>query len=388
MTLIDILLPSDQSEGTESVIAAWFKAEGDAVAENEPLLEISTDKVTVEIAAPASGVLREILKREGDEVDPGDVVGRIAPGVAASGGADRPLASSPPRPSSSAAAATTAELSPAVRRLLQQHGLDPASIAGTGKGGRITAQDVESHLAPAPAAPAGGAIPGRRVPHSPMRRSVAEHMARSMQTAPHVTSLFEADLSAVAAHRNEHQAAMRERGVRLTYTAYFVRAATKAIAAVPQANARWHADALEIWEDVNLGVATALEQGGLIVPVVRKAQALDLEQTAAAIEDLVTRARNGALTPKDVQQGTFTLSNHGVSGSLLAAPIVINQPQSAILGIGKLQKRAVVVESGGREEVAVRPMVYVTLTIDHRVLDGYDANRFLSRFVEVLEGWG
>lgn len=356
--MTDILLPTGQSEGSTHEVGQWLRRVGDPVRKDEPLLEVITDKVTVEIAAPADGVLAEILKQPGEPVLPGEVLGRI-------GEAARP--SGPPT-------GAAPDLSPAVRRLLQQHGLDPAAIRGTGSGGRITAADVEAHLASRPSAGAGS----RRVPHSAMRRSVAEHMARSVQTAPHVTAVFEADLGRVMAHRS------RLGNAKPTYTAYFVRAAVAALRAVPEANSRWHPDALELFEDCNIGIAVALPGGGLIVPVLHQAQDLSLEETAQRLDDLTARARAGKLEPREVQGGTFSISNHGVSGSLLAAPIVIVQPQAAILGIGKLEPRARVNAAG---VVEARPMLYVTLTIDHRVLDGFQANAFLSKWVEAIEGW-
>ena len=222
------------------------------------------------------------------------------------------------------------------------------------------------------------------MPDTRMRKSIAHHMAQSMATAPHVTSVFEVDLSAVIAHRNAHKADFESRGTKLTFTAYFVRATVAALEAVPEVNSRWHDDALELFDDCNVGVGTALETGGLIVPVILQAQTLDLEGTAARLQDLTSRARAGTLTPKDVQGGTFTISNHGVSGSLVATPIVINQPQSAILGIGKLENRVVADPNG---VPVVRPRMYVTLTIDHRVLDGFQANAFLTRWVETIESW-
>ncbi|HLE57353.1 MAG TPA: 2-oxo acid dehydrogenase subunit E2, partial [Rhodothermia bacterium] len=175
------------------------------------------------------------------------------------------------------------------------------------------------------------------------------------------------------------------RGAKLTYTAYFVAAAVEALKTVPEANSRWYDDRLEIFEDINIGIATALPNGGLIVPVIRKAQDLDLFAIAERLGDLTERARGGSLDPKDVQNGTFTISNHGVSGSLVATPIVINQPQVAILGVGKMERRVVTTEVNDKEEIVVRPMCYVTLTIDHRVLDGFQANQFLTKFVESLE---
>lgn len=210
-----------------------------------------------------------------------------------------------------------------------------------------------------------------------MRRSIADHMVKSVATAPHVTAVFEADLSAVIRHREAHQKAF-------TFTAYFVRASVAALQAVPEVNSRWRDQGLELYDDCNIGIGTALPGGGLIVPVLRQAQDLDLAETARRLEDLTTRARAGTLEPRDVQGGTFTISNHGVSGSLLAAPIVINQPQSAILGIGKLEQRVRVAAGGSFE---ARPMLYVTLTIDHRALDGFQANAFLARWVEVVEQW-
>jgi 2-oxoglutarate dehydrogenase E2 component (dihydrolipoamide succinyltransferase) len=394
--MIDITLPADQSEGTTNVVGKWFKAVQDRVAANDPLLEITTDKVTVEIAAPADGVLVEILKQEGEEIEMGEVLGRMETGGRADGqtGGDRVMASgaaakqSPVRPGEVASGPAAprndggGELSPAVRRLLKEHGLDPAAISGTGSGGRITVEDVERHVASLSASPPLRPS-ARRAPHSPMRRAIADHMVRSMATAPHVTSVFEADLGAVMAHREAHRAAFEARGVKLTYTSYFLRATAEAIKAVPEANSRWHDDGLEIFDEVHLGIATALGSGGLIVPVLRNAQTLDLEATARGVQDLAERARAGTLSPQDVQGGTFSISNHGVSGSLLATPIIINQPQSAILGVGKLAQRPVV--RGG--QIVARPMLYVTLTIDHRVLDGFSANAFLRRWVETIEGW-
>ena len=221
-----------------------------------------------------------------------------------------------------------------------------------------------------------------------MRRRIAEHMAHSVAAAPHVTAVFEADLTAILAHRAQHKAAFADRGASLTPTAYFIMASVAAMQAVPVINSRWSDDATEIYDDVNVGIGTSLpESEGLIVPVVHRAQTLSLEGVAARLHDMTARARAGRLAPADVKNGTFTISNHGVSGSLLASPIIINQPQAAILGIGKLQKRVVVREVAGSDAIVIRPMAYVTLTIDHRVVDGAQTNAWLTRFVEVLEGW-
>jgi 2-oxoglutarate dehydrogenase E2 component (dihydrolipoamide succinyltransferase) len=398
--LFEVRAPSEESEGTRSQVLRWLKALGEHVATNEPLVELETDKVTVEIPAPASGVLRQIFKDEGAEVAAGDLLGQIELDEAS---AASPSAQVPPR----APAATTArvpdtpqpgargQLSPAVRRLMSEHGLERDEVEGSGQAGRITADDVlkaaqarqgKSGAPGAGAAP--DAPPSRRVPHSPMRKRIAEHMVRSLlHTAPHVTSVFEADMSAVNAHRRKNQADFKERGAALTLSGYFVAAAADGVRAVPEVNSRWHDDALEIYDTLNIGVAAAIEGGGLIVPVLRGVESRDLFEIARGLNDLVTRARAHTLTPADLRGGTFTISNHGTSGSLLAAPIVINQPQSAILGIGKLEKRACVIEEAGGERIVARSKCYVTLTIDHRVIDGGDANRFLQAFVARLESW-
>ena len=394
-TLVDVTVPVGQAEGTESVVSTWFKAIGDSVAENEPLLEISTDKVNMEVASPGSGRLVEIVKNDGEQVEPGEVLGRID--TSASSEARTP-AEAPPAAVAQAdgvdkPAAAATELSPAVRKLLKEHQLEAADITGTGKGGRITADDVlravsgeAQEAAPRREAETQRKIAGRMVKHSQMRRSIAQHMVQSVAAAPHVTSVFDADLSAIFAHREANKAEFDKRGAKLTYTAYFVKASVDALKAVPEVNSRWHDDALEIFDDINIGVATALGSGGLIVPVIEKAQELDLFGIAERLQDLTDRARNEKLDPRDVQNGTFTISNHGVSGSLIASPIIINQPQSAILGVGKAERRVVPVGESG-SEVDVKPMCYVTLTIDHRVLDGFQANQFLTSWVSAVRAF-
>ena len=387
--LIDLIAPLEQ-EGAKAVVRAWFKAVGEAVAENEPLLELETDKVAVEIAAPASGVLVEQLLLADAEATPGAVLGRLR----LDQGAPTLLAPSPGQPAAIPAIThgREARLSPSVRRLISESGLDPGSLAGTGRGGRLTRADVASQMArgerpTAPAREASAAGETLRIPHDRMRRQIAEHMTRSLAVAPHVTAVFEADFSAVAAHRARHKGAFTEAGAPLTYTAYLVRAAALAMAAAPTVNSRWREDELEVSGDINIGVGTALGEKGLIVPVIHRAQALSLLEVAQRLADLTARARAGKLAPADVQGGTFSISNHGVSGSLLAAPIIINQPQSAILGVGKLEKRVVAREVGGVDTIQIRPMAFVSLTIDHRVLDGVQTNAWLTRFVDVLETW-
>ena len=421
-TSIEVRSPGEQSEGTRSQILRWLKAAGDPVAENEPLVELETDKVTVEIPAPATGVLRGILKQERDEIEPGELLAHIetsalnAPGQAPSAAGESALAGSGPTPppgksrskileaSETRAEATvrtgdSARPSPAVTRLLARYGLTAEQVSGTGDGGRVTVDDVLRQVADgkdasyAATKPTGTAKKvagsgGRLVPHTAIRRRIAEHMVQSLlQTAPHVTTVFEADFSAVLAHRARHRGEFERRGTPLTLTAYLLAACVDAIRAVPEANARWHADSLELFDSIDIGLGTAVEGKGLVVPVVRSVQLLDLFQIAQDVGRLVASAREGRLTPDDVRGGTFTISNHGVSGSLLATPIVINQPQVAILGVGKLQKRPVVVDRAGRDEIVVQPRCYVTLTIDHRAMDGDRANKFLDVLVRRLENW-
>jgi len=397
---LEVRAPDEQSEGTRSQLLRWLKQVGDAVTEHEPLIEIETDKVTVEVAAPGSGVLTEILKQEQEEITPGELLGRIAAGSDPASHAPQDSATVAARAPAPAAAAVRApaggQLSPAVRRLLAEHGLEAAQVSGSGPAGRIMVEDVlraapgaaSVAAAPTPAVAAEAAGGVRRVPHTAVRRRIAEHMVQSLlHTAPHVTTVFEADMSAVLADRAQRREAFAREGVPLTLTAYFVRAAVAAIRAVPEANSRWTDSALELYEQVHVGIATAVEGTGLVVPVLRDAGARDLLETARGLEELVRRAREGHLRPADVRGGTFTLSNHGVSGSLFAAPIIINQPQAAILGVGKLERRAVVVSQGGAEAIVVQPRCYVSLTLDHRVMDGHQANRFMQCFVDTLTAW-
>jgi 2-oxoglutarate dehydrogenase E2 component (dihydrolipoamide succinyltransferase) len=350
--------------------------------------------VSVEISAPVSGILKEILKDPNEPIVPGDVLGRIEAAAKDAAKTEAETAAAedalPGRRERSAARSeeNLPGLSPAVRRLLEKSNIDPAEINGSGRGGRITAEDVENYLkrrvTETPAAV--GVIPGRKVPHNALRRSTARHMVESMlKIAPHVTAVFDADMSSVINHRNKHKAEFQDKGGNLTYTAYFVKAAVQALQAVPEINSRWHDDALEIFEEYNIGIAAATDSG-LIVPVIAHAQNLDLSGIAERLQDLTARARDGKLSQKEVQNGTFTITNHGMTGSLIATP-VIHQPQSAILGIGKLEKRVVVVEKEGKDTTGIKPMIYVTLTVDHRALDGFQANRFLTKFVEVLENW-
>ena len=391
--MIEVRVP-DEQEGTKAVVRAWLKKVGETVSVNDPLVELETDKVTQEVPSPAAGVLSEILLDADDTAEPGALLARIAPGEAASESApvSQPEAapSSPKVRQDVSGGELESRLSPSVKRALLQHNIDPARISGTGRGGRITRDDVDRAVADATTVSVGEVstaqprhFAGGDIPHDRMRLKIAENMVRAVADAPHVTALFEADFSAIAAHKK----AMSAKGVKLSYTAYIVKAAAEAMAAAPAINGRWEDDRIAVSPTINIGVGTALGEKGLVVPVVKDAGSLSLEEIGRKLDDLTARARNGQLTAADVSGGSFTISNHGVSGSLLAAPIILHAGQAAILGIGKLEKRVVVREIDGQDAILIRPMAYVTLTIDHRVVDGHQTNGWLTRFVEILEGW-
>jgi len=398
--MIEVRVP-DEQEGTKAVVRAWLRQVGDAVAENDPLVELETDKVTQEVPAPAAGVLAEIVLDTDAEAVPGALLARISTdGAQTATVRPEPVEglSFPTSPQEqgqgfdklSPNGNVETRLSPSVRRACLQNGIDPSRLQGTGRNGRVTREDVDRAIAAAtvvsvgePATAQPRQFNPQDIPHDRMRITIAENMARAVAEQPHVTAVFEADFSAVAAHK----AAMAAKGVKLSYTAYIVKAAAEAMAAAPAINGRWEKDRIAISPTIDVGVGTALGEKGLVVPVIKDAGSLSLEQIGARVDELTRRARDGKLERSDVSGGSFTISNHGVSGSLLAAPIILHQGQAAILGVGKLQKRVVVREIGGADAILVRPMAYVTLTIDHRVVDGHQTNAWLSRFVEIIEGW-
>ena len=396
--MIEVRVP-DEQEGTKAVVRAWLKQIGDAVAENDPLVELETDKVTQEVPAPAAGVLAEIVLDTDAEAVPGALLARIetegaTPKTDRAEPVDAPSFSSAkegqPFDKLRANGELESRLSPSVRRACLQHGIDPARIAGTGRKGRVTREDVDRAVASATVVSVGEPSTAQPrqfarqdIPHDRMRLAIAENMARAVAEQPHVTAVFEADFTAVAAHK----AAMAAKGVKLSYTAYIVKAAAEAMAVAPAINGRWEKDRIAVSPTIDIGVGTALGEKGLVVPVVKDAGSLSVEQIGARLDDLTRRARDGKLERSDVSGGSFTISNHGVSGSLLAAPIILHQGQAAILGVGKLEKRVVVRTVHGRDAMLIHPMAYVTLTIDHRVVDGHQTNAWLTRFVEILESW-
>ncbi len=396
--MIEIRFPEDQQEGTEATVTRWLVAEGDSVGAHDPVVEIETDKVVVEVAAPEAGRIAEIRIRQDEAANPGDVLCLLDTGSGKESETARETATETTK-DPSAEHTGRARLSPAVRQRAAELQLDLNRVTGTGRDGRITLQDVESlHTgkqtkadepgSPVNKAPSLAGEGSDIVPHDRMRKRIADNMVASlMHTAPHVTAVFEADLSAVLRHRAANREAFASAGSPLTLTVYFIAAAIAAIQKVPQVNSRWFDEHLEVFHHINIGIGTALGDQGLIVPVLKQVQSMDLRSIASGLADLTGRARDNKLKPEDVRDGTFTISNHGVSGSLIATPIIINQPQSAILGVGKIEKRIKIMEIEGEDVITIRPMCYVSLTIDHRVLDGYQTNAFLTELVSTLEHW-
>ena len=417
--LLDVTMPKLGESVVEGMVGKWLRQPGDLVAEFEPLLEVLTDKVDTEIPAPANGTVFELLVAEGTTVKVGTVIARLRLAGEGSATADQllpdraPVADDPPV----ASADRRHVISPVAARLAREHQLDLSALAGTGDGGRVTKKDIERYIAaprasapeppaiqppppaedqrraivePQPDAPLTRPKPAETAsdlpqltPISGLRRAIAEHMVQSKRTSPHVTTVMEADLARVLQHRAAHQAAFAQQGARLTLTAYFVAAAVHALRAVPQVNASYTDAGIAQHRGVHVGLAAAVPDG-LVVPVIRDADEKSLIGLARAVNDLAERARAKQLRPGETQGGTFTITNHGVSGSLFATPI-INQPQAAILGVGAVQKRVVVVSEGGFDSIAIRPMCYLSLTFDHRLLDGAVADAFLSALVRFLE---
>jgi 2-oxoglutarate dehydrogenase E2 component (dihydrolipoamide succinyltransferase) len=444
--IADITLPAGQLEGTSATLAKWLVNLGDHVIEGTPIIELETDKVSMEICAPITGTLTKIVAIEDEVIVVDSVLGQVSSGkvittitapqcndvdLAKIGRAETGDSESINKETTFATNSAHHLIGPAVRRLLKEHNLNIALICGTGRRGRVTRNDILAYLANAAVAPitkestasvsnastnstvnntlvdntatpaVSASMPysmnqpvsrplqGTMVPHTNMRKAIANHMVSSLlETSPHVTSIFEMDMSNIIEHRKWHKKEFAQQGAKLTFTAYFLAAIVQSAQAVPQVNARFHQDALELFSDINIGVGTALGDAGLVVPVVQQVQAMSLFDIAHALTAQTEKARTGKLTPADMKYGTFTISNHGVSGSLIATPIIINQPQVAILGVGKLEKRVVVEEVAGVDTMVIRPKCYVSLSIDHRALDAHQTNLFLAKFVEVIEAWG
>lgn len=439
-----VIMPQLGESVVEGKVSRWLKQIGDPVKLYEPILEVETDKVTTEVTAAGEGTLLKLYANEGDVVKAGTLIAFIGNAGEANLNTNPHLGPPPPGRRETVAPrgnGSSARISPVVARIASEHHVDLALVPGTGEGGRVTKKDILAYLekteqsglprpqvgdigaatvevpleaweqpglgelfrpteevfgnaapalaspiAPAVAAFAPAAMSGEVLPLNSMRRAIAEHMVMSKRTSPHVTTVFEVDLSKVVAHRSKNKAAFERDGAKLTFTPYFALATIAALKKYPLVNSSWSESGIVLHRTVNLGIAVSLGEDGLIVPVIKNADSLNLLGLARTINDLADRARRKQLKPDEVQGGTFTITNHGTSGSLFATP-VINQPQCGILGIGLIQKRVVVVTQNDVDAIAIRPMVYLGLTFDHRILDGNSADNFVSAIKEMLEAW-
>jgi pyruvate dehydrogenase E2 component (dihydrolipoamide acetyltransferase) len=416
-----VVMPQMGESIAEGTIVRWIKHVGDTVERDEPMFEISTDKVDAEIPAPTAGVITEIKVKEGETVPVNSVVAMIGQAGEAAPSAPKPeraggSPAAPPEPAKRAQPAQPPQpaapsqkekpategqhqrSSPLVRRIASEHNVDLAGLSGTGIGGRVTKQDILAHLGLSdigePAKPSGAAAtpapaapkfkPGESVeivPMSVMRRKIAEHMIASRRTSAHVHSVFEVNFSRIAQLREAKKREYEREGVKLTYLSFIARAAVEGLRAVPIVNASVDGDNIVYKRDINLGIAVALDWG-LIVPVIHGAHEKNLLGLSKSIADLASRARAKRLSPEEVQGGTFTITNPGVFGALFGMPI-INQPQLAILGVGAVEKRPVVIG----DAIGIRHMAYLTLGYDHRIIDGAVADQFMSKLKSILENF-
>ena len=419
----EIRVPTLGESVTEATIAQWYKKPGDAVAMDEPLCELETDKVTIEVPAQSAGVLAEVVVNEGETVEVGALLGSIGEGAgtaapaaseAAAAPAETPQAETaseaekPQEPTPSPAAPTqmaapvalsgtsvdTSALSPAARRVVEEHGLDPAQITGTGKDGRLTKEDAlkaasGAQAAPASPAPSAAAAPiaaaqqgarEERVKMTRLRKTIAARLKESQNTAAQLTTFNEVDMGALMDVRREYKDLFEQKyNARLGFMGFFARACVTALSEIPAINAEVTEDEIIYKNYVNMGIAVGTEKG-LVVPVIRDVQNMGLADIELAVAEMGRKARDGKLAIDDLQGGTFTMSNGGVYGSLMSTPI-LNMPQSGILGMHKIQERPVVIDG----QVVVRPMMYLALSYDHRIVDGKEAVTFLVRVKESLE---
>ena len=423
MAVSQIKMPQLGESVTEGTVDKWLKHEGDFVKRDEPLVEVVTDKVNAEIPSPFEGKLVKIAVSEGETVRVGAVIAQIETGAAAAGAATQPKpkeagvaqTEAPPEPAGGNAPAPAAapppevadggdrqRLSPAVRKLAAEHGIDPTSLRGSGMAGRVTRDDVLAAVggqqaaatAQAPSAPAHPAAPAATAPAradgareelvklSVMRKSIAEHMVRSLATSPHAWTLQEIDMTSLVRYRETEKDHFKARhGVALTYLPFVAQILCEALKQFSWLNSTWTDEGVILKRYVNLGIAVSIPDG-LIVPVVKDADKLGFTDLVRVINDLVERARNKQLKPEDVQGGTFTLNNTGATGSIASQPI-INQPQAAILTTESIVKRAVVID----EAIAMRHMMNMCLSFDHRIIDGMTAGQFLAVMKKRLEEW-
>lgn len=437
----EVLMPEIGETVVTGTIVVWLKQVGDEVVADEPLVEVATDKANVEIPSPVSGVLQKIVAEEGDEVDVGGLMAIIAapgeepaeappkkpekakdeappaeakapapaeeeekPAVEPREPAPAPAPVKPSPETESVAERRRTKSSPLVRRMAREHGVSLDDIEGSGADGRVTKDDLLDYIATqeggkkaaASAAPRKAARPGKpaaaktverpleeleeAIPLEGMRKAIAEHMVRSKRTSPHVTTVAEADMSAVVALRDKNKEAFKQKhGISLTYLPFFISATIRALGEYPYLNSSLEGDRIILKRYYNIGISVQTERG-LMTPVIQNADRLDVEELAKAVDSIARRAREGRLGLKEIQGGTFSITSPGTFGAILSTPI-INQPQAAILGVERIQKRAVVID----DAIAIRPMIYLCLSYDHRIADGASSIQFLQRVREFLE---
>jgi 2-oxoglutarate dehydrogenase E2 component (dihydrolipoamide succinyltransferase) len=426
--MTDVVMPQMGESIVEGTLTKWLKKQGEHVERDEPLFEISTDKVDTEIPSPAAGTLSEVLVEEGKTVGINTVVARISDGAGNGAGPAKPAEAAAPAKAAEPAKAASVQkagespapppppaskpeepgepagpLSPLVRRIARENNIDLSQVKGTGAGGRITKQDLEAHQAKAPSPPSAPPAPieqpptpttppapvpaqaqgkVRIEPMSAMRKAIAEHMVMSKRTSAHVTTVHKVDMTRVEKMRHAHKADFQARyGLSLTYLPFITRATVEGLRAYPLLNASIDGSNIVYHNEINIGIAVALENG-LIVPVIRGADEKNVLGLQRAIADLATRARSRQLKPDEVQGGTFSITSFGGFGSVIATP-VINQPQVAILGVGVVEKQPVVID----DAIAIRSICYLSLSFDHRLIDGALADQFTSKVKSVLENW-
>lgn len=392
---VEIRVPQLPESVADATLVAWRKQPGEAVRRDENLADLETDKVVLEVPAPANGILKELRVQPGTTVKSGELLAIFEEGAAATA-ATKPVADKPSATATAATSAKTApakpasapesgKLSPAVRRLVEEHGVDPGKVSGSGRDGRLTKGDVVAHVAQAPvAAAAGGAPVGpraeQRVPMTRLRQRIAERLVQAQHNAALLTTFNEIDLTAVNELRARHKDRFeKEHGVKLGFMSFFVKACVAALKEIPAVNAEIDGDDIVYKNRYDIGVAVGTEQG-LVVPVVRGCDAMGLAEIEKAIAAYGRKARDGKIALDDLAGGTFTISNGGIYGSLMSTPI-LNPPQSGILGMHKIQNRPVAVG----DRIEIRPMMYLALSYDHRIVDGKEAVTFLVRIKDAIE---
>lgn len=396
---VNVIMPQMGESVAEGTITKWLVHEGDRVEKEQPIVEISTDKIDTEVPSPITGILKKILYPEGKTLPVQTVIAQIETGEVKEGAIVSPEKPEVVKERETVAVVKPTEkfeetvegekrYSPLVRRLAKEYNVNLEEVKGTGEGGRVTKKDVMDYVASKPGIVTPPAEVEKKVlvretllPFSPKRKITADRMVQSKLTAAHVTTVFEVDMTKVARYRELNQDTMKREGIHLTYLPFITLATARSLKEHPIVNASWTDEGIIQKNYINIGIAVSLEDG-LIVPVIRDADKKNLLQLAQDIQDIALRARTKKLKPEEVQGGTFTITNYGLNGSLLGTPIIL-LPQVAILGVGTVVKRPVVVD----DAIAIRSMMYLSLSFDHRVMDGANADMFLRKIKDILEGW-